>query len=331
MGEFNYIFDQNKLELGDILLIISDRGLSKQMEERTGCKYHHAMIVVAYSSYIHSYGGGVQSGNSARRTFEREDDVVALRLKSSSNEILINATNFVRRKIGTQYSSLRELLRAEMGLEVGAAEANRQFCSRLVAQAYAHAGVELVENPDYCTLQDLIASGEVEIISGILRIGNEDELEYAREKSPILSKQEEIQSGIFEQARVLCGTDIQTFEQLEDFLITYPEFDEGAVAIIEQSGYLYQWKEEMAKNPQYYDYDAFIASFPNEAHQAIAYKILGNYKSDLLNFSAEHSRWKASFKKHGLRYHEIHIDLIDNLIGMVVQRKEVMERILNDF
>lgn len=325
--EKKYIIDLDKIETGDILLIISNRRLSEAMQRATGCKYHHALMNVGDSSYIHSYELGVQAGNMARRTFELEDDAIALRLKHKTADTIAAATNIVRAKIGTQYS-MDELKRVLGAGDMDAEEANRQICTRLVAQAYHAAGVELVANADYCTLQELMTSEKVNIITDILRVGREKELAYANEKSAALSKQEEIHNSIFQQARELVKEDIQTFEQLENYVVANPKFDEQITAIIKDSGFLDLWKGEMDKNPQNYSFEAFEQYYPSGQWRetAAAYKAISS--KNLRNYPFVMFMNKQSFEKHGLQYHQIHIELMKNLIEQFKQMDQTMDEAL---
>jgi hypothetical protein len=58
----------------------------------------------------------------------------------------------VRQHVGTEYS-VGEAMRTFFG--GGADFTRKQFCSRLVAQAYASVGVKLVADPNYCSPEDI--------------------------------------------------------------------------------------------------------------------------------------------------------------------------------
>ena len=324
MADKKYVIDQDKIHNGDIILIISDRRLSAIMERTTGCKYHHALMQVATSSYIHSYQLGVQSDNTARRTFERPDDAVALRLKSNDGEIIRKAINAIRVKVPTQYS-LEEMKRVLNAGDIEAEEANRQFCTRLVAQAYREAGVDLVKNADYCSLADLLASDEVTIIDNVLREGSKEELAYANSENEMLDKQKAIQNSILEQARALTRTDIQTFEQLEEFVIKNPENDEAIENIIRDSGYLDQWRVEMEKNPQNYDFEHFAAYYPSAQWLEVAVTYMEVASPFTTNLPINIIVNEKQYERYGLRYHKTQIELLENLMQQFTQMENTME------
>ncbi|SEM75017.1 YiiX/YebB-like N1pC/P60 family cysteine hydrolase [Mucilaginibacter sp. P25] len=318
-----FVLDLTKLEPGDILLTISSRELSALMNRVTGCKYHHAILYVGDSSYIHSYDLGVQADNPMRDLYELEDDVIALRLKSSDDKVIQNAMNSVRKKVGTQYS-LAEAKAVLKKPDIDATEANRQFCSRLVAQAYADAGVELVPNSDYCSLNDLMTSDKVEIIANVLREGTAAEIAHALEGSPELEEQKHIQNSILENARNITGKDIQTFDQIEQIIISYPEFDVPITDVIKASGYLDHWKKEMAKNPQNYSFKDFANHYPKhvwpgviQAYYSTGYRHYHSYRIQL-------EVLESAYKKQPLEYSKVHIELLKNLMIMFGKMMETM-------
>jgi hypothetical protein len=58
----------------------------------------------------------------------------------------------LRGHIGTQYSVKEAMLTALGGARQWS---KKQFCSRLVAQAFASVGIELVADPNFCSPADL--------------------------------------------------------------------------------------------------------------------------------------------------------------------------------
>ncbi len=327
MEENKYVIDLDKLSKGDILLAIFDRRISSAMERVTGCKYHHAMLYVGNSSYIHSYDMGVQSANPMRNTFNQPDDVVALRLKDRNKVTIVRAINSVREKIGTQYSD-DERRRVMGARDMDAVEMNRQFCTRLVAQAYEEAGGEIVENPDYCTLQDLITSQSLLVIPDVLRIGHKKELDYAREGSEALDNQEDIQNTILQKARNLSGADIQTFVQLEAYVIKHPKHDQEIAAIIRESGYLDMWKKEMEKNPQNYSFESFAAYYPKPHWPNVVNTYMPIVRQNLQNYPIGLQYYQFLSKTHALEYIQIQIELHKNLIRQFEQMEQTMKSAL---
>lgn len=325
--EKKYLIDFSKVELGDILLIISDRGISQAMNRFTGCPYHHAMLIVAHWSYIHSAMNGVQAGNPGYLIFEKPDDVILLRLRERDHRIVHMATNAVRRKIGMAYSTdeMRQCNRATE--DMNALEANRQFCTRLVAQAFANVGIKLVPNPDYCSPQDLRTSPLVEVIGDVLKEGNEEQLEAARKGSVHLDKQEEIHSDILRQARQITGTDIQSLDQLELHILQHRDSDGPLSEVIERSGYLDLWKDEMHNNSMLYNVEDFMAYFPEEDWVEIANAYLESADENIYSYIQAELSMEDSYAGTGLRYYQLHEEICGNLVRMSMAMKQTMEEV----
>src|SRR5690606_26738519 len=170
-----YIFDLNKIQEGDILLLNVDQRISAIMKEKTGSVYHHAMLYTGGSSHIHSNKGpGVQAENTVRMLFDTPEAAIALRLKDTVDHFsLSKVIDNARVKVGTEYSG-DEAKRTVLGYTEVDFDPNRQFCTRFVAQAYAEGGVKIVEDPNYCTPFDLINSEALVIINDILKEANAD-------------------------------------------------------------------------------------------------------------------------------------------------------------
>jgi len=114
------------------------------------------MVYVQHCSVIDATGEGVHARNTQRILFEEECAIHALRLRSGISASELSAViTYMRGHIGTQYSA-REAVLAGLG---GARQwSNKQFCSRLVAQAFASAGIHLVADPNFCSPAEIKAS-----------------------------------------------------------------------------------------------------------------------------------------------------------------------------
>ncbi|MEQ9230514.1 MAG: YiiX/YebB-like N1pC/P60 family cysteine hydrolase [Cyclobacteriaceae bacterium] len=247
-----YCFEIDQLQPGDILLTRSDSRVSELVRRITGSRYSHAILYVGVSSIIESDGYGVQSNNLQRVLISQKDDAKVLRLKSDSRSTKTqNAEVFARRLVGTAYST-DEAKISHLKLESEAKEPNRQFCSRFVAQAYSNAGVNLVDNPDYCTPEDLLQSDLLIPVDDCLRVATDKEIEFANSENP-MDEQTKIHNKIFDKARVLTGNDVQTFEQLNESIIEFPEIDVEMTEFVRKSGYLDMMEWDEKKNPQHYD------------------------------------------------------------------------------
>ena len=330
-NNFEYIIDISKLEMGDIILAIFDSRIATAMNRVTGSPYHHAMIVAGEATVLHSGSAGVHSANPLRMVFEKPDDVVAVRhLKKPSYNKLVDATNFVRTKVGTAYST-EERDRVKNAGDGESVEPNRQFCTRLVAQAYREIGFPLVENADYCTPKELLESDKVVILQDILVKGNRIQLKYAKEKSEALDTQEQATNYILEQARHITQVDIQSLQQLESFVEKNPEFDANLTAVVVESGYLELIDIDMKKNPEHYGFQIMKDKIPKKYWVSVASKQMPI--ADRMKRSAAHevSRLQAKHDSQPLDFFKVHIDLAKKLVDAFEKMERTMKRAITQF
>lgn len=252
-----YLLDNDKLELGDIILIKSESRISQMVRRLTGSQFSHAILYVDLLTIIDSDGYGVQSNNLQRLLIDKKDNAVVLRLKDENKKEYISKVEyFARQKIGTEYST-NEAKIATIAKELEAKEPNRQFCTRFIAQAYENAGIKLVENPAYCVPEELLNSIELIVIENPLRLASIKEIEFANSENP-LEKQRELHNKIFNKARELSGQDIQIFEQINQLIIERPEIDAELTKFITESGYLTMMEDDVEKNPWHYNAESMI-------------------------------------------------------------------------
>lgn len=258
-----YILDTAFLEKGDIILTSVGELPSAGIRKITKSDYSHAILYVGGSSYIHSDLKGVHAGNPQRLLFDFPDRATVLRLSHLDKDVVVeNAIMYARRMVGTQYSkkeaagSLVPKLRSDLK--------NRQFCSRLVAQAFDQAGVGLVANPAYCTPQDIHKSQLLVEVQNCVRKASPEECKFAEKPNP-LNIQTQITNQLFSDIRKLSGKDIQQHEQIAQYAVDHPEHDAAIVNAFRTSGYLDIWKMDVEINPWRYDLEPFLSrNLPTE-------------------------------------------------------------------
>ena len=152
-------------------------------------------------------------------------------------------------KIGTRYSS-REAIRAALGGELPST--GEQFCSRLVAQAFASAGVMLVEDPDYCSPEEFKASPLlVEVPDATVSV-TASEAAALEGLADVPQMMRDAINFVLEGARSK-NRRIQDFDDIHRHLAEHPEDDRFMCRLLDDSGYLSVWQIEMEKNPWQYD------------------------------------------------------------------------------
>src|SRR5579863_7640653 len=148
--------NEEVLQVGDIILTTTQAKGSKGIRLFTASDVSHAMIYVEEFSVVDATSEGVHARNSLRLLWEDESPVHVLRVPGGLNPgDLYEILKFTRSRVGTPYS-VREAIATVLGPK--RSWSRKQFCSRLVAQAYASVGIHLVENPNYCSPEQIRAS-----------------------------------------------------------------------------------------------------------------------------------------------------------------------------
>lgn len=271
------ILNDSKLQMCDVILTTADAFISKKIRRYTNSDISHAMIYVTSHSIIDSTGEGVHSRSTQRLIWPEKCGVHVLRLKaelSVAQERQI--TNFARQKIGTQYATFE----AGSTLRGGKKTASRkQFCSRLVAQSYASAGIKVVDNPDFCTPADLLGSDLFEEIEDVT-IEVSDTFEKTVKGIPDTTKvMMDATNKLLAGARKIDSS-IQDSNDMDEYLIKHPEQDQYFASLYRESGYLTVWEFEYNKSTWQYDLD--------EMQQVnLPEKIKFEYCMDLVNDGGE--------------------------------------------
>ncbi|WP_062346013.1 YiiX/YebB-like N1pC/P60 family cysteine hydrolase [Novosphingobium sp. CCH12-A3] len=239
-----------RLQPGDIVLTATSGKVGKVVRRATKGEVSHAMICVQHGSTIDSTDGGVQASNIQRELYGAEDTVIVLRLRQPPDLLaLLAIIEFARSEIGTRYSKI-EAARTVIG---GPKPRSKQmFCSRLVARAYAAAGILLVHDPDYCSPDDLRVSSLLVEVPDMLEVVRERELEaWATRPNPIAEMQN-AQNRILEVARALDPA-IENFNDLDAFVQAQPQHDDAIAEAYRTTGYLDIFRNDIAVNPWHYD------------------------------------------------------------------------------
>ena len=244
--------NERRLKVADIVLTTTRGLVSKSIRTVTRSDVSHAMVYVERCSVIDATSEGVHARNTQRLLLDSDCAVHALRLREALSDAQVHAVcTFVRGQIGTRYSS-REAIRAALG---GAFQSSRkQFCSRLVAQAFASAGVVLVENPDYCSPEDIKASPLlVEVPDATVPV-TENEAAAWEGLADVPQIMRDAINFVLDGARSK-DRNIQNFDDIHRHLAERPEDDRFMCRLVEDSGYLSVWRIEMEKSPWQYDLD----------------------------------------------------------------------------
>lgn len=285
------------------------------------------MIYAGGGSVIEA-GDIVEANNIQRKLLAAEDDACVLRLSDlNSDEVVNKAVSYARLNVGMEYS-IKEALRVTEKAKV-AIEPNRQICSRLIAQSYQYAGVQLVENIDYCTVGELEKSNKLERIGGIIREATDRDLQIA-ESPHLLNDQSQIIESLLCEIRTILGRDIQSMHQLTVEIYSQPEKISDVMNVINKSGYLDLWKREMELNNHLYDEKAFKSYFKGDSVVA-AIEVLETNRLVTERYKSVYMAFREIQMLNGSnKYIESMIDLYCELLRMCEIRHEVALKILNN-
>ena len=326
-----YLLDIRLLEPGDILLSSVGELPSAGVRKMTKSDYSHAMLYVGGGSYIHSDLTGVHADNLQRLLLDSPSRVVVLRInRPDRSSIVGEAIMYARRKVGTQYSkreaagAVVEKLRRDLR--------NRQFCSRLVAQAFAEAGVILVADANYCTPQDIFKSIDSNLlveVTGCVREASQDDLEFAASFSP-LEVQRNNTNQFLEEVRRISGSDVQMQEQVAQYVVNHPEHDDAISEALQRSGYLDFWKIDVSVNPWRYDAESFLRlNLPANVLAESARDEIEMATGDIERFSFMKLQFHGINKRFPRRYFQLEVDLYARLVELHTRRREVARGVLS--
>jgi hypothetical protein len=242
--------NEKVLKRGDVILTTSDAAVSKLIRTTTISPISHAMLYVDHCSVIDATGDGVHSANTQRLFFEQHNAVFVLRFEGGLDpSTAIKICNYVRERIGSEYATW-EAGRAWQGL--GKKGTPKQFCSRLVAQAYAANGLQLVKNTDFCTPKKLLKSVKlVEVADATVDVTDEEYQAWLTHPSG-LDLMRQSTNHILNGARKIDKS-IQHLSDVDKLVLEHSEHDETIMQLYVESGFLHVWKIDKKINPWHYD------------------------------------------------------------------------------
>lgn len=253
-----FILNTDHLLVGDIICTREDSRTSRLIRKSLSCDYSHVLIYVAHASCIHADSDGVHSINTQRLLFDHPSDAKVLRYSSNpvlSDEQRNKICMYAKSKIGTEYSR-PDAVKAGMARKLKRPlkiETKYQFCSRLVAETYSHAGYDFLRDPTVCTPADVLDSALFANVDNVTREATREEIDFANDASiDSITKQTKITNNILRGAKIITKKDVQTFEDIFQEVIEHPEHDESIARLIYESGYLTIWADDVIKSPYRY-------------------------------------------------------------------------------
>jgi hypothetical protein len=329
-----YILNIPSLQPGDIVLTREKTLTSIGIQTLTACRYSHAAIYVGKTT-IEATLEGVFSKNPQRLLFDKVDDVAIFRSKNKLTESEISAIcSYARSKTGSLYA-LDEAITIRVRSTLKLDSSSRQFCSRLVAESYRFAGVDLknLRNPTYCTPRQLSLCKAFYKVDGVVREASAAEVNFANSYDPTYENQKQTYQwlnkvrALVKSKENLKHIDIQTINDVDDFLISHPEFDEEIAQFMKDSGYLDFYNHDTKQNPYRYNEQLFLITMQSQPdyYQFLEQEL--DKEPDMLNVFANvldaHIRHVNSINLECFR---LHLQLYINLITGIYARLEIIKK-----
>lgn len=309
------------LQLGDIVLSTTPELISKGIRVVTKSEISHAMLYVEAYSLIDSTGDGVHARNTQRTLWKDQCQVHVLRLKHGlSDEQLQRVVNYARGLVGTQYSVFEA---ARSITKKRGTNSRKQFCSRLVAQAYAAAGINLVKSPDYCTPEDLRKSPLLEEVPSATHAVSQAYVEAIKEIVDTTELMRTTTNKLLELARAK-DNQIEHLSDIDAHLIRHPEDDAYFARAYRESGYLEIKDIEFEKNRWQYDLQSMIdEQVPSEVKKNYCEMVLLDGEKGLQRYGANEAGYAIYAREHALETFRLLHELYAQLYDLQLRRRNV--------
>ncbi|TQL14932.1 permuted papain-like amidase YaeF/Yiix C92 family enzyme [Zymomonas mobilis] len=243
------ILDASRMRRGDIILTSSNNKISKAIRVMTSSEVSHAALWIDNGFIIDAVKEGVFSSNPERLAFDLSDCVYVLRLKESlSDERLDKIIRYAQDQIGSRYS-IKEAILTKLTKPPAT---RKQFCSRLVAQAYSQAGVFVSREPDYCKPSDILESQLFSYVENPTKEISEEFLTSYNEALPAIKNNMDYSTQqVLKKVREIDNS-IETLNDVNLFLLNNRNRDEEIYSIYIKSKYCEVYKIELGRHPWRY-------------------------------------------------------------------------------
>jgi len=233
-----YILELSTLKNGDIVLSRSNNPISFTIQMMTDGAYSHAMIYYD-QSLLEATLSGVFATNPQRLIVDTESDLCVLRLIQDVDKETINSIEtYIRTEVGNDYT-ITEARKVPFESEHTLAT-SKQFCSRLVARGYASVGINIVDNPDFCSPNDLLHSPLLDKVLNFCRLANNAEIAFANSNNPVALNQARMNDWLIPAKKIAknTGFKIDTFKDVFTFVTKYPKYADKIASLVVESNYL---------------------------------------------------------------------------------------------
>jgi hypothetical protein len=297
-------------------------------------RYSHAAIWVG-GTLIEATQDGVFSKNPQRIILEKEIHAAVFRSRTPLTQDQAKAIcGYARSQVGTLYALSEAIFSLPMRriAKLGLLETKKQFCSRLVALAYAESGYDLINlrQPKFCTPRMLSICKAFEKVPGIVREARPEEIAFAATDDPVKQNQAHtfewlngVRNLVNSDEILRKAFDIQSINDVDRLLDKHPELDRQITTLIRATEYLTFYNHETKQPHLAYRYNKMamiemVASFTNS--ETFLAEELNKEPEMLERFSTMLGYHLDKYISSNLLYHRDHLELYKNLLTGVCVR-----------
>lgn len=322
-------FDLEMLQKGDVLFTRSKfvgTGIAKATKGRFG----HVMLLLD-SMVIHADTKGVWSKNPQRILMNDQSRLAAYRLKNPlSEESLQRIESYARSRVGSLYSipqaykSIQKPIKRTTDRNL----LDRQFCSRLLAQSFAEAGVNLVSDIDYCTPNEIADSELLHEVSNAVVPASAVDIEFCA--TPDFNMEIQIETYKWlNQVRALSEKHqlrpMFAQSDVAQWVLDHPQFDAVICDYIQCTKYLSLYDADKRKNPWRYTPILMFAKLISHPfpETVLAFECKQNH----LNLERVNSDRLTAIQnsRSGLGYCKLEEQLLTNRLALMYEWKRAVD------
>lgn len=303
------------MQPGDIVLTTTPAKLSASIRKFTSADISHAMLCVAESSVIDSTGEGVHARNPQWMAIEPGCAFHLLRpAVPLTTQQMKTVIRYAREQVAMPYTKVG----AVQALLKKGRISRYQFCSRLVAQAYREAGIQLVPDADRCTPAELLKSPLLVEIHDVLREVSSAEKAARDAHFDRTQLMRDVTKALIVGARKVSPK-IDTLNDIDAYLKEHPEADAALCQVLINSGYLNVWRGEEVRNPWHYSVEQMDLN-PHASMHQYCVTTIRDEAVDTHRFVINRAGYRAWRAEFGLDYFGLMTELYSNIAAQHTQR-----------
>lgn len=233
-----------------------------------------------------------------------------------------------RRLVGTVYSTLEAAL---IVVPFKPFLSERQFFSRLVAQCFDAAGINLVKSKDFCTPAEFDNQVLFDEVYEAVRLATPEDINFTKYRDVNLETQKDTIKMLTE-LRKIYGKRIHTIDDVFALLLTSPGVDAVVTEVALRNGYFNHAEVDMEVNPWRYNEKLFIqwADDNKIPITLLAREIHNVGNSSVSIHENELKNCIQALKIHNLDFIRHHVILYKKLVNTDYLRKDLTKNIIRN-